>query len=617
MPRLGSLLTTFRSAEPLQRWTLGLITPLLLCQLAGKAADRARVTTVDGAVWEGEISWHENAITITPLDGPPARVELPALQQLALQDPGLQPNPSPGTGTGLLGFYYAGTNFQGTPTIRLDDSIRFSWGWNTMPLPAFRHDLFSIRWTGRLQPPRTDVYSVFLGSDDGGRFWLDGQGPFSMWRRQDYRETNCTLRLMAGQQYDLVVEYFDYFGTAQVELSWSASAFPKTTIAPDYLHAHSLLTGHLAQIQPGPGLLATYHLGSRFGAPSFSRIEPGIALDAAIQFAPAVEQARQQWAQSRRRAADNGFSSPADENVREAEEHFARLASQAGQEIVPGVSACFFTARWSGQVRPTASGVHTFRLLADEGVRLWLDDELVIDRWDEIFPGEYRHLVKLRAHHPLTLRMETRNTDGQAVAKLFWAPPEAEETPLSGALLSPTTPGGAPIPEPAPGPLQVGGVWLRNGTFVPIQPLRLDATALQLGGPVLRLDVPRPRVARIYFRPLGPDQLDRLNFGRTGALLENGDFVEGEVLTLNGTEVRVDSVLFGRRSYQAPSPVIALVLQEQKVRAAQYQMVIKDLGTLLAADVKLTPAGVLVPELMDYRFLPAEIVELNRLAPSP
>ena len=37
-----------------------------------------------------------------------------------------------------------------------------------------------------------------------------------------------------------------------------------------------------------------------------------------------------------------------------------------------------FSARWDGSLRPTSTGNHTFQVVADDGVRLWVNNVLVI-----------------------------------------------------------------------------------------------------------------------------------------------------------------------------------------------------------------------------------------------
>jgi uncharacterized protein YgiM (DUF1202 family) len=55
----------------------------------------------------------------------------------------------------------------------------------------------------------------------------------------------------------------------------------------------------------------------------------------------------------------------------------------------PGVPADDFSARWSRALHVDEDGVYHFRVVVDDGARLWVDDELVIDRWRTGVPKGY------------------------------------------------------------------------------------------------------------------------------------------------------------------------------------------------------------------------------------
>ncbi len=40
-----------------------------------------------------------------------------------------------------------------------------------------------------------------------------------------------------------------------------------------------------------------------------------------------------------------------------------------------------YSVRWTGQVQATLTGNFTFTTTADDGVRLWVNNQLVIDNW--------------------------------------------------------------------------------------------------------------------------------------------------------------------------------------------------------------------------------------------
>ena len=47
----------------------------------------------------------------------------------------------------------------------------------------------------------------------------------------------------------------------------------------------------------------------------------------------------------------------------------------------PSVPADAFSVRWTGQVKPRYSETYTFHAMADDGVRMWVNGQLVIDDW--------------------------------------------------------------------------------------------------------------------------------------------------------------------------------------------------------------------------------------------
>ena len=46
-----------------------------------------------------------------------------------------------------------------------------------------------------------------------------------------------------------------------------------------------------------------------------------------------------------------------------------------------GVEPDTFSVRWTGALEVAAGGTYTFHTRASDGVRLWVGDRLVIDRW--------------------------------------------------------------------------------------------------------------------------------------------------------------------------------------------------------------------------------------------
>ena len=86
-----------------------------------------------------------------------------------------------------------------------------------------------------------------------------------------------------------------------------------------------------------------------------------------------------------------------------------------------------FQVRWTGDIYAPVSGNYNFRTHSDDGVRLFIDGELVIDQWYDYPPTSYYGSIDLDAgQHSLVL--EYYENGGGAECNLFWTPPGSEES---------------------------------------------------------------------------------------------------------------------------------------------------------------------------------------------
>jgi glucose/arabinose dehydrogenase len=126
----------------------------------------------------------------------------------------------------------------------------------------------------------------------------------------------------------------------------------------------------------GDGLSATYFDNLDFTGPSVSRIDPGVNFN---------------W----------GLGSPA-----------------------AGIGEDTFSARWTGQVQPRYSGDYTFFTTSDDGVRLYINDQLVIDRFVDQGPTEVASTpIRLERGQKYDIRMDYYENRVGAVAQLAWESP--------------------------------------------------------------------------------------------------------------------------------------------------------------------------------------------------
>ena len=87
------------------------------------------------------------------------------------------------------------------------------------------------------------------------------------------------------------------------------------------------------------------------------------------------------------------------------------------------VGADTFSVRWTGQVQPQFSETYTFYTRTDDGVRLWVNGQLLVDKWIDQGPTEWSGTIALTANTKYNIRMDYYENGGGAVAQLSWSSP--------------------------------------------------------------------------------------------------------------------------------------------------------------------------------------------------
>ncbi len=85
-----------------------------------------------------------------------------------------------------------------------------------------------------------------------------------------------------------------------------------------------------------------------------------------------------------------------------------------------------FSVRWSGYIKPDKSDKYTFDVSSDDGIRLYLDDKLVIDDWNDHALMTNSYTVNLEANKFYKIKLEYYENGGGAIVKLGWRKPNDE-----------------------------------------------------------------------------------------------------------------------------------------------------------------------------------------------
>ena len=101
----------------------------------------------------------------------------------------------------------------------------------------------------------------------------------------------------------------------------------------------------------------------------------------------------------------------------------------------PRVNNDQFSIQWTGEVEIPFSGTWTFYTTSDDGVRLWVNDQLVVDNWTEHRAVENSGTIELVAGK-YSLVIEYFEYDLAAAAQLRWQGPKTSKQVVPQAALS-------------------------------------------------------------------------------------------------------------------------------------------------------------------------------------
>lgn len=371
---------------------------------------------------------------------------------------------------GLLGTYYDQDNisrayFTGSQIERLDATVDFNFG-GSAPLSGIGRDRFSVRWQGFVVPDSSDNYQFRTRTDDGVRLYIDGVLLIDRWVDQGpTNRDSASIALNAGQQYEIVMEYYENGGGAVAQLYWRNSSFAWQIIPTNNLVG---LCGTPPQLESASFACGRDSISLRFNEQLEQSSAENIAnysVDNNVSVSSATLSAdgrtvTLETSSLRRRdhtvvinnVEDNAGTAIADNSMVVAELAVGGLTATyydqngqsrnyfTGNEIVDtpsvidnewgrsspiaGIGNDNFSVRWEGTLLAPANGDYTFRVRSDDGVRLYLDGIEIIDFWSDHGPA-YRSsaAITLRAGQTYSLLMEYYEAGGGAVAQLEWSGP--------------------------------------------------------------------------------------------------------------------------------------------------------------------------------------------------
>jgi len=122
---------------------------------------------------------------------------------------------------------------------------------------------------------------------------------------------------------------------------------------------------------------------------------------------------------------------------------------------VAGIGNDVFSVQWDGLLRATTSGNYQFETVSDDGVRLYVDNVLVINNWTDHAPTtDTSGSVALTAGQEVMIRLEFYENGGGAEIRLRWGPAGGPYTAIPAGPL-PVQGDGLYYCEPPPPPSDI------------------------------------------------------------------------------------------------------------------------------------------------------------------
>lgn len=147
------------------------------------------------------------------------------------------------------------------------------------------------------------------------------------------------------------------------------------------------------------------------------------------------------------------------------------FANLTGTNAVTGLPPAFgtgtnqFSVRWLGQVLTLdASGSYAFTTTTDDGARLWVGGQLVVDSWADHGSIGRSGTINLAANTLYDIVMEYYNNAGGANAVLSWTPPGGISAVIPNANL--LLPGAGALVKLGGGALKLSGVNTYTGSTI-------------------------------------------------------------------------------------------------------------------------------------------------------
>lgn len=296
---------------------------------------------------------------------------------------------------GIVGNYWTNTAFLGTAAFSdFQTQINYSKG-SGQPGDTWAVTNFSATWDGYLAAATAGTYTFSLQAQSQARLYVNGTLVIDGWTTPGSAATPITgtISLPGGTNARVPIHVDFATGTtgAFITLLWQPPTQASLTTLPNSVVFRDATTSQ-------QGLLATYYANNTQTAPYFYQVQ---------------------------------------ENNNPELNYFYGTG-----RADPSMPFDAFTVRWTGQILPQYTEPYYFAVKSDDGARLWINGQLVINQWKS--QGTTENVsppINLQAGVFYDIKLEYLEINSNAECHLNWYSADQAEQAIPMARLFPSSTG--------------------------------------------------------------------------------------------------------------------------------------------------------------------------------
>jgi hypothetical protein len=195
---------------------------ILQCTTSGIAGGALSLLTSAVDYLLSPLAGSNEVVRVQPVSGQPYMLTKSGKTNIAPFAPTIW-----GNGNGLKAEYFNDAGLSRAAFTRTDTCVCFL-DWNQLGVHyKITSGSYSIRWSGKVMPHFSEATTFQVETGGGIRLYVDGKLIIDSWKEQypgNLRSSAVTL--VAGQKYDIKLEYFNTDNRSNIGLMWQSASLP-------------------------------------------------------------------------------------------------------------------------------------------------------------------------------------------------------------------------------------------------------------------------------------------------------------------------------------------------------------------------------------------------------